>query len=123
MKKLALAAVVTATLGVGAGAGYLPTKLHSKETPHVACVAGPGEQCPTDEVVEYYRRMAAKRDEVLALQRKPAFQELQSKSWEYAGMYADFAKIIPSGYHWDDAKLKFIANPPVPAPQPAQPSK
>jgi len=117
-----LAAVVGLTLFVVAYSKWQHTWWEHKDVA-ASCVAGPGELCPTPEFTKVYAEMKSLSDDVTQAKEHGSYSDWQHKQWELMGMSMDLNRAVPTGYRWDDAKMKFISNapPPTPAPVPTAP--
>jgi hypothetical protein len=114
------AVCLVATLG-----GWFAYHSIHKDAATASCVAGPGELCPTAEFTQVYLEMKSLNDDVAHAKDHGSYSEWQHKQWELMGMSMDLNRAVPSGYRWDDTKMKFISNAPpapaAPAPAPTAP--
>lgn len=82
-----------------------------------SCVAGPNEKCPSDLQIREWT-------EIKALEAKYAPPTpTDDDRIRYQGLVSDWNKNIPTGFHWDTVKTRWVVNPPeAPKPEPAKPA-
>lgn len=80
------------------------------------CVAGPDEKCPSDLTIK-------ELDEIKAMEKKfSPPKPSDAERVRYIGLVGDFGQQKPKGYHWDDAKLRWVKDPaPIASTSPVPP--
>ena len=95
-KYAAVAAIVIGVLVVGA-AGYFVVDSRIHASYH--CVAGPNEQCASDEWYADFQKLKT---------LQAPYQMPKEKQDMVAGMVQRLSRDIPAGYQWDEKKVRFV---------------
>jgi hypothetical protein len=114
VKKYVLYSVILVA-GVGAGVGWFFYR-RASTTPPYSCTAGQNEQCASDQWYYDYQRFISLRTE---LNPKPKLSdaEIKHKTDEMQGLLNRLRIDAPTGYDWDEKKLRFVKRAvPVPTP-------
>jgi len=85
------------------------------------CTPGAGELCANDAFYADYERWKELRKELADEQSSAKNRALQDKQDLFNGMTTRLNQSMPSGYGWDENKLKFTKLPEPPKP-PAPPA-
>ncbi len=104
--KIIIAMVLAAFVGLGIGMW----SNHKSASASYSCVAGPNEQCPSDEWMRDYDRMRAMQDSI------------KDKTDVINGIMTRLRGDIPAGYQWNEQKKRFT-RPDVSNATPVPPSK
>lgn len=109
---------------------YLGRRLATPGGELSACVAGPGEICPSDDFKQELKALKALADRHRALSQDPKVKELSSVADQWYGMSQRMQQEINQtlqqnpGHAWDGGKEKFVVVPvPQPTPTPTVPVK
>jgi hypothetical protein len=99
--------------GAGAGGGFYAHRTASP--PPYSCTAGQNEQCASDQWYQDYERFVALRTE---LNPKPKLtaDQVRQKTDEMQGILNRLRIDAPSGFDWDEKKLRFVKRPSPPPP-------
>ncbi len=93
---------------------------HTNPTPAPACAAGPDEKCPSALFMADFQR-------VKSIQKELRDAGIQQRQDEIQGIVSRLQGQIPSGYSWDETKMRFVKIPvqaaPPPPPPPPPPAK
>jgi len=102
-----VAVVLVLILFVGFTIVLVHNSSHPSAKPY-SCVAGPDEQCASDQFYADFKHWQELRDDLKNSQQVPQVRELQDKTDLFNGITTRLNSQVPKDYQWNEQKMRFV---------------